>query len=130
MYLRLAYWLVGDLPDDWHIKLVWSENTRPLYQVIFVNSDTWRETRIDPRLPFPLPDLGYEVRSDMFHESSTYEETSINFKLSSRENFTTDAMRLISSKASMKNLGNKEQIQVNVGGETGNDQGGPVYFNH
>jgi hypothetical protein len=123
--MRLAYWVVGEIPDDWHLSLIWISHYSE-YLVVFVESDTGRQTIVDPRIPLPLPDIGYEMRLDIFLDLQYHRyRRTLYLELPSRENLARDGLNLI-SEYSPWDLGSSSRISVKVGNETGIDQGGPV----
>lgn len=120
-FLRLAYWIVGDLPFGWHLELA---SFGEKHLVLFVESRTGRRSTIDPRLERPLPDLGFVMRDNLFRtlQSRTVLSESIDFNLGVRSNYTRSALDILYQE--VEYLYMAVDIHVKVENETGVDGGG------
>jgi hypothetical protein len=103
-FLRLAYWIVGDLPVDWHLSLFKPHGEQDLLSVVFVSSKTGKQSLIDPRLD-SLPDIGFERRLKWFESLKRDKAFEGNynkllFNISSRDNIVDEVLVTISSSTS------------------------------
>ncbi|KAL3894266.1 MAG: hypothetical protein SGCHY_005378, partial [Lobulomycetales sp.] len=116
-YVRLAYWIVGLLPDSWHLEV--HQYSETALVVVFVESDTGQKTLVDPRNdPFaPLQDIGFWARRLWFHRFGCIGEGTLKITVN-KDDYERDALKYLYSLSDVEWMGSSADSKVEYEGDS------------